>query len=213
MTYLSKYFFSFGDFKGGELRCYSADEQYYLDLKTKDKPYIIDARLYHEVLPFVGTRYTFVVYKTSDFNMDEPSQIYDIVSSSEDKKKHTQNIVLMNTIYRIIGLDTRGNISFMKKDVDILYPKYMNRKDTLAYNAQNYEVYNGDKSDVCKGKWNNILKCILYNDLMSIMNHFIDKYSYSSLFVMSIVNIIDYLWDQVSTIYVAIQNNYFISTQ
>ena len=82
--------FSFGEFKGGELRCYSADEQYYLDLETKDQPYIIDARLYHEVLPFVGTRYTFVVYKTSDFNMDKPSKIYDIVSSSEDKKKHTK---------------------------------------------------------------------------------------------------------------------------
>ena len=101
----------------------------------------------------------------------------------------------MDTIYRAIGVDTRGSMPFVKKEVDILYSKYMKRKDILIYNTQNYEVYNGDKPDVCKGKWNNILKCISYNDLMSIMNHFIDKYNYSSSFVMSILNIIDYLWE------------------
>ena len=103
----------------------------------------------------------------------------------------------MNTIYRIIGLDTRDSVPFVKKEVDILYSKYMKRKDIIGHNTQSYEVNSSDYSDVdvCKVEWKNILKCISYYDLMSVMNHFIDKYNYSTTFLMSIVKIIDYVWD------------------
>ena len=50
MIFHNKYFFSFGDYEGGTLRFYSADEMYYLDLDTRNTPHAIDARLYHEVI-------------------------------------------------------------------------------------------------------------------------------------------------------------------
>ena len=59
---------------------------YYLDLDTKNTPHTIDARLYHEVLPFTGVRYTYVAYKTYDFEMLK-DQVYMVLLISVIRKK------------------------------------------------------------------------------------------------------------------------------
>ena len=178
--------FSFGDYQGGALRCYSADEMYYLDLDTKNTPHTIDARLYHEVLPFTGIRYTYVVYKTYDFDMNEASSIYDIVDISP-KKKSTWNIILMTLLYKIIELTHRDNIPLVKKKVDILYVKYKDSRDKCLCSER--------KINQSKRKWDNVLKDISYDDLLLIMNHFTDKYNYQSVLIMKILDRIDYIWE------------------
>ena len=113
--------------------------------------------------------------------MNQVSSIYDIINISA-KKKSTQNIILISLIYKIIGHSHRDNIPLEKNKIDVLYQKYMDTEESFSYSEENFEQN--------KGNWDNMLKVILYDDLLLARNHFIDNYNYSLLFIMMILDIL-----------------------
>lgn len=92
-----------GDYKGGELRGYNEDRSKYVDFNLDRNLVRFDARLPHEVLPVInGIRYSVIVYRHYDEELNSPKPIIDFVENHPDAitinfkplKKCIENIAL-----------------------------------------------------------------------------------------------------------------------